>query len=65
MMRRIITIAIVLCMLVSAFPVGVASAADAAAISTTGSSDSEKLHDVTIPTDAKAHGEKMQRRVMI
>ena len=58
MMRRIITIAIVLCMLVSAFPVGVASAADAAAISTTGSSDSEKLHDVTIPTDAKAHGEK-------
>ena len=58
MMRRIITIAIVLCMLVSAFPVGAASAADAAAISTTGSSDSEKLHDVTIPTDAKAHNEK-------
>ena len=57
MMRRIITIAIVLCMLVSAFPVGAASAADAA-INTTGSSDTEKLHDVIIPTDAKAHGEK-------
>lgn len=56
-MRRIISIAIVLCILVSAFPAGVASAADADAFNTTGRSSTEKLHDVTISTDAKVYEE--------